>query len=76
MMLNDYLERLGMSPGGFAGRAGVARGTVMHLLAGGGCGATAARKIIAATLGVVTLEDLAGPEPVEALEDAAEQGEE
>jgi len=72
MRLGDYLDAKNISPGGFARDAGVHRGTIAHVLRGGGCGVRAAVAIVEASGGLVTLEDLAGPEPVEKLEDEAQ----
>jgi len=60
MKLREYLEKLDLSATDFANSSRVKRGTICHILAGGGCHAKAAAKIIASTHGLVTLEDLAG----------------
>ena len=72
MKLGEYLKKLDLSPGGFARSSKIARATVMHILGGGGCHTRAAVRIFRTTHGLVTLEDLAGPEPVEKLEDDAQ----
>lgn len=59
MRLIAYLERTGESQQAFAKRAGIPQSTVNMICRGGGTRVDTAIKIIEATNGLVTLEDLA-----------------
>lgn len=69
MRLAEYLERTGESQTVFARRSGLTQANVSRIVLGGGAGLQTARKILDATGGLVTLDDLAPAEPEAAPED-------
>lgn len=58
MKLKDYREARAISQFTFAVEAGITPGTVANIERGNGCTSTTAQKIIAATGGQVSLDDL------------------
>jgi predicted transcriptional regulator len=66
MKLTSYLEIIkkhGATAAGFARRAQIAQTTFNQIVLGAGCNALNAQKIIIASGGLVTLEDLAKQTP-------------
>jgi len=62
MRFNTYLARQGLTPAGFARRAKIPRSTILDLVAGKSkLRASTAYKIIKATRGEVSLEELVRP---------------
>lgn len=62
MRLEEYLQVTGLNPHRFAASVGIARATVERIMGGGGCTALTAQRIIRATHGLVTLDDVVGGE--------------
>ena len=58
MRLTKYLESRGETIGEFARRSGVPRQTIRSICDGGGTSTATAVKIISATGGIVSIEDL------------------
>lgn len=65
MKLREYLDTLGLTAQQFAVSTGIAREIVVRVAAGKGCTARTAKRIIQATHGLVTLDDLADAAEVE-----------
>jgi len=72
MKLQDYLKTHGETQVSFSKRTMIPQTTIAAIVIGGGTRAVTAQRIIMATAGLVSLEDLVGDKNQE--EDSAEEG--
>jgi transcriptional regulator with XRE-family HTH domain len=73
MTLRQYRDSKGISQFTFAAGAGITPGTVANIERGNGCTARTAQLVIAATSGLVSLDDLV-PVRVEGSEEQSSKG--